>query len=74
MTELQAYKAMYEFIKIHDKLSPSEDLKFILSGMQLCMCEDGIKRPMDQAFWSDWQDAIKNAESDPDCADVKFVE
>lgn len=57
-----AYKAMYLYLEnLHD-MTGSQDLAGFLGSMSTMA--DG--RPIDEAVWEDWLDAVEKAKSNPD--------
>jgi hypothetical protein len=57
MTEMQAYAAMFHFLKQLYNRTKSDELGGLLGD--LSMLEDG--HPADPAVWNDWQQAVKFA-------------
>lgn len=58
----EAYKAMYLYLENLYEMTGSQDLAGFLGGMS--MMDDG--RPVDDAVWKDWLEAVEKAKSDPD--------
>jgi len=57
ITITEAYKAMYLYLENLYKLTGSDDLAGFLGGMS--MIQDG--KPVDEAIWEDWLEAIDQA-------------
>lgn len=53
----EAYKAMYLYLENLYKLTGSDDLGGFLGSMS--MLQDG--KPVDEAVWEDWLEAIEKA-------------
>ena len=57
MTIDEAYIAMFLFLEHLYEMSHSDELGGLLGAMNLT----GIKKTMDPAMWSDWEQAITSA-------------
>ena len=53
----EAYLAMFSFLEDYYKRTKSDEVGSILSGM--CLMKDG--KPMDPAYWDEWQEAVQRS-------------
>jgi hypothetical protein len=61
LTILEAYKAMYKFIReYYYRKSKPDELGLLLSDIQLI--HDG--KSLDTAMWPDWLDAVESVQSE----------
>ena len=68
LTSKDAYLAMYSFLKDHYQRTKSDEIGSLLSSMSLM--RDGL--PMDQACWSEWEQAIEKAVEGSVDANLEF--
>jgi hypothetical protein len=57
LTPLQAYNAMFEFLRTYYERTNSDAIAVLLGG--LAIANDG--KPMDPGNWQDWENAIARA-------------
>ncbi|SHM04071.1 hypothetical protein SAMN05444272_1627 [Roseibium suaedae] len=60
LSETEAYRAMYIYLRKLYELTASDDLAGFLGGMALL--EDG--KPTDPAVWADWISSLEEAKAD----------
>ncbi|SUC82805.1 Uncharacterised protein [Pannonibacter phragmitetus] len=59
LTLQEAYLAMFSFLEDYYSRTKSDEIGSMLSG--LCLMSDG--KPMDPAYWSEWEQAVEKAVS-----------
>lgn len=57
MSSSVAYLAMFSFLEDYYNRTKSDEIGSMLSG--LCLMSDG--KPMDPAYWSEWEEAVRKA-------------
>jgi len=62
LTELQAFNAMRSFLEKYYKMTNSDDIASLLSGMQFLVDDSTV----DPAIWLDWEGAVSKVLKEPE--------
>lgn len=57
LSSREAYLAMFSFLEDYYSRTQSDEIGSMLSG--LCLMSDG--KPMDPAYWDEWEQAVQKA-------------
>ena len=57
LSSREAYLAMFSFLEDYYSRTQSDEIGSMLSG--LCLMSDG--KPMDPAYWHEWEQAVEKA-------------
>ena len=60
LSKKEAYLAMFSFLEDYYQRTQSDEIGSMLSGM--CLMKDG--KPMDAAYWEEWEQAIQKSIND----------
>jgi len=69
LTQREAYLAMFSFLEDYYNRTNSDEIGSMLSGM--CLMNDG--RPMDGAYWDEWEQSVDRAVSGEVDAEMRLL-